>query len=60
MVRRKKPKSQQLEAKRTQADIDRFLRLAEQAERGIRAGVFYPNDNYTCGICGYAEMCENW
>ena len=29
-------------------------------DQGIRAGIFYPNDNYMCGICGYAEMCEKW
>jgi len=54
------PRIQQLSSKRTQADIDRFLRLAGQVERGIKAEAFYPSDNYTCGICGYSEMCEKW
>jgi len=35
-----------------------ILRLAEQAQRGVEAEVIYPNENYTCGICGYGEMCE--
>jgi len=60
MVKAKQPKIQQLEAKRTRADIERFLRLAQQVERGINAEAFYPNDNYTCGICGYKDMCEKW
>lgn len=54
------PRIQQLSGKRTQADIDRFLRLAQQLERGIKAETFYPSDNYMCGICGYGEMCEKW
>jgi RecB family exonuclease len=60
MVRSKQPRIQQLHGTRTEADIGRFLRLAEQVERGIKSGVFYPTDNYTCGICGYHGMCEKW
>ena len=60
LVRTKEPKVQQLATTRTQADIDRFLRLAEHVERGIDAGVAYPNDNYMCGTCGYGSMCEQW
>ena len=33
--------------------------LAE-VERGINAEVFYPNDNFMCGICGYCEFCGEW
>jgi len=46
--------------KKTQADIDRFLRLAEHVERAINAEIFYPNDNFMCGVCGYREMCGEW
>lgn len=60
MVRNKQPKIQQLYGTRTEADIGRFLRLAKQVEMGINTGVYYPNDNYMCGICGYQEMCEKW
>lgn len=60
MVRTKQPRIQQLRATRTQADIDRFLRLAEKVEQGIKTGIFYPSENYMCGICGYGEMCEKW
>lgn len=60
LARTKQPKVQQLETTRTQADIDRFLRLAEHAERAINAEVYYPNDNFMCGICGYRDMCGDW
>jgi len=60
MVRTKQPRIQQLRSTRTQADIERFLRLAEKLEQGIKSGIFFPNDNYMCGICGYGEMCEKW
>jgi len=60
MVRTKEPKVQQIEATRSQADVDRFLRLAEQIERGIRGEVYFPNETGLCGACGYREMCEEW
>lgn len=60
MLRTNQPKVQQLEATRTQKDIERFLRLAGKVEEGIKAGTFYPNENYMCGVCGYKEMCERW
>jgi len=60
LVRTKQPKVQQLPAARTRGDIDRFLRLAEQVERGIKTEIFYPNDNFMCGVCGYGEMCTEW
>jgi len=60
LVRTKRPKIQQLQTARTQADIDRFLRLAEHVGRAINTGIFYPNENFMCGICGYREMCEEW
>ena len=60
MVRNKMPKIQQLPATRTQADIDRFRRLAQQVEKGINQEIYYPNEGYTCGICGYRDMCAKW
>jgi len=60
MVRTKQPKIQQLKATRTQADIERFLRITKNVEQGMKAGVFYPNENYMCNICGYGEMCKEW
>lgn len=60
LVRTKQPKIQQLPATRAQADIDRFLRLAEHVEGAIKREVFYPNDNFMCGVCGYQDMCGEW
>jgi hypothetical protein len=37
-----------------------LLRLGKQAERSIRAVVFYPNGNLTSGICDFADMREKW
>jgi hypothetical protein len=54
------PKIQQLYGTRTQADIDRFSRLAGHVENAIRSGVYYPNESYMCGNCGYQGMCEKW
>lgn len=60
MVRNKQPKIQQLYGKRSEAQIGRFIRLAEQLENGINSGVFYPNESYLCSGCGYEGMCERW
>ncbi len=60
MVRNKQPKIQQLQGTRTEADIGRFSRLAGQVENAIQSGIYYPNEGYMCGICGYQEMCEKW
>ena len=40
--------------------IGRFSRLAGQVENAISSGVYYPNESYMCGICGYQGMCEKW
>lgn len=60
MVRNKEPKIQQLNGTRTEADIGRFSRLAGQVENAISSGVYYPNEGYMCGICGYQGMCDKW
>jgi len=60
MVRTKQPKIQQLSGKRTQLDIDRFLRITRSIQQGIKSEVFYPNESYMCRICGYGDMCEKW
>lgn len=60
MVRTNQPKVQEREATRTQADIDQFLRLPGKIGQGLNAGIFYPNENHMCNICGDREMGENW
>ena len=60
MVKTRQPKIQQLEGVRTEADIQRFLRLVGNVERGIRSEVSYPNQGFMCAICGYREPCDLW
>jgi len=60
MVRNKKPKIQQIATQRTQEDIDRFLKLLAYVSKAIKSCIFYPNENYFCGVCGYKEMCKRW
>lgn len=60
MVRTKKPKVQQLTTQRTQADLDRFLKILAYVSKAIKTGIFYPNENYFCGICGYKDLCKRW
>jgi len=60
MVKNKTPKIQQLPATRSEQDIERFRRIAGNVLRGISGEVYYPNESYMCGICGYGEMCKEW
>lgn len=60
MVRNKTPKIQQIPTKRTQADIDRFLKVLAYVSKAIGQGIFYPNENWMCGSCGYRGRCEKW
>ena len=60
IVRNKTPKIQQLQTTRTQADIDRFLKVVGYVSRAIEQGIFYPNPNFMCGMCGYKDLCKKW
>lgn len=60
MVRNKTPKVQQLTTYRTQEDINRFLKILAYVTKAIKSGIFYPNDNYFCGVCGYKDLCKKW
>lgn len=60
MVRNKTPKIQQLATIRTQADIDRFLKVMAYISKAIEHGIFYPSPNFMCGVCGYKELCRKW
>lgn len=61
MVRNKKaPKIQQLTTQRTAKDIDRFLKILAYVSKAIESGIFYPNTNFMCGICGYRLLCRKW
>ncbi|MBM3253804.1 MAG: PD-(D/E)XK nuclease family protein [Candidatus Omnitrophica bacterium] len=60
MVRNKTSKIQQISTTRTQEDINRFLKILAYVSKAIHSGIFYPNENYFCGICGYKELCREW
>jgi putative RecB family exonuclease len=61
MVRNKTPKIQQIQTTRTQADIDRFLKLMGYVSKAIEQGIFYPcEDRQTCSWCGYRDICKKW
>ncbi len=60
MVRTKKPKIQQITTQRTQEDINRFLKILAYISSAIKSGIFYPNENYFCSVCGYRDLCRRW
>ena len=61
LVKTKVPKLQQISTKRTQGDIDRFLKLVGYVSKAIQSGIFYPcEDRQTCSWCGYRWLCKKW
>lgn len=60
MVRNKTPKMQQISSTRSQEDIDRFLKMLAYVSKAIESGIFYPNQNFMCGVCGFKELCRKW
>jgi len=61
MVKTKVPKLQQISTKRTQDDINRFLKLMGYVSKAIQSGIFYPcEDRQTCSWCGYRGLCKKW
>jgi len=60
LVRTREPKVQTLEGRRSQGDLDRFLRILERVEQGIGHEIFYPSETAFCSACGYRERCSEW
>lgn len=61
LVQTKTPKVVTLEGKRTQKDIDRFLKIMGMVAHAIENQIFYPNENnYLCSPdkCGYYHRCH--
>lgn len=61
LVNTKTPKYIQLQASRTQQDVDRFLRLIGKVAGAISAGHFYPNPtSFLCSEknCQYWQNCQ--
>ena len=46
---------------RTQNELDRFVSLANQIEKSVNSGNFYPNETgFSCTECPYRERCKKW
>ena len=46
---------------RTDDELNRFVSLANQIERSVNSGNFYPNETgFSCGECPYADRCKKW
>lgn len=61
LIQTKQPKVVTLEAKRTEADIQRFLSIVGRVADAIQKEVFYPNpSNFMCTekSCGYWKICH--
>ena len=45
---------------RTESDLQKFIFLAQQIEKSIQSGLFYPNENcMNCSDCPYKKQCKN-
>jgi putative RecB family exonuclease len=61
VVKNKHPKVQTITSpKRTQAELDRFLKVMAYVSKAIKEGIFYPNENFMCKVCGYRDRCLKW
>ena len=46
---------------RTDNELDRFVSLANQIEKSVNSGNFYPNEGgFGCGECPYRDRCKKW
>ena len=61
LVRNKKPIVQHIEMARGPLDDVRLFELVKAAERGVKAGAFWPNDSsWLCGTCEFRDACSKW
>jgi putative RecB family exonuclease len=49
-----------LETTRTEEDRRKFIKLLTRVWKGIETSIFYPNQSYLCGSCGYQTHCKEW
>lgn len=49
-----------LETSRTEEDRRKFVKLLTSVWKGIESSIFYPNQSYLCGSCGYQCQCREW
>lgn len=62
LVQTKIPKTVQFESKRTERDIERFLKTMGMVAHAIQNNIFFPNENnFLCSAekCGYWSMCHS-
>ena len=46
---------------RTQDELDRFVSLAQNIDKSVASGNFYPNESgFGCGECPYRDRCKKW
>lgn len=61
LVKTKKPKFEQYWTARNEVDEKRIHNKAIQVWKGIRQGIFIPNDqSWRCKNCSYSEVCKEW
>ncbi len=61
LVRNKKPVFQRLEVSQSSEGDARLFELVRAAERGVEAGVFWPNDgSMYCSGCPFSQACAKW
>ena len=61
LIRTKKPGVQKLEAIKGPEDDARLFELIQAVEKGVAAGVFFPNEgSMWCGGCPHSDACSRW
>jgi len=60
LMKTKKPRFEQLETKRTEADCVVFYNLSKEVLNSIKKGVFLPNPSWKCRDCEYRQVCWFW
>ena len=56
----KQPTASSYYTVRTEDDLQKFIFLAQQIEKSIQSGLFYPNENcMNCSDCPYKKQCKN-
>jgi RecB family exonuclease len=60
VVRNKTPKTVQCQTMRSQASLERFLKLVGHVSKAIEQDIDYPNESMMCSCCGYKAICKKW
>lgn len=60
LVKTKVPDFVRYETCRTASQRDRFTKIVRQVWNGIEREVWFPNEDWHCTQCAFAEPCSNW